>query len=203
MTADEIKELKKGIFMTAKYYGRDLPGEVLSMMADDLADLGFSAVSNAYLVYRRNPKNKTMPLPAQIRDLIAPTVTPISSARAIVGRICEAIPKFGYVRSQEARVFIGEIGWDCVRRAGGWSMLCESDILSNPGRQAQMRDSMSDQVQYGEMYLIPASMPLTAITESGGSCNERALEFNIERDRQLKDFMNKFNLNSDLKKETT
>lgn len=202
MNVDEIKELKKGIVLTAKYYGRDLPGEVVAMMADDLSDLEFSSVLSAYLAYRRDPKNRAMPLPAQIREIICPVVSPNAEARELVERIKFAITKFGYASGKLAHEYIGDIGWRSVQRSGGWHALCESDFLFNPSRQAQTRDSLIDQIQYGSKLgssdifgALPYDQQKQYAVEDQGS--QKFIELDQEKSRQLKDFMEKFNLNAE------
>lgn len=206
MTADEIKELKKGILLTAKYYGRDLPGEVITMMADDLSDLGFSDVLNAYTLYRRDPKNRSMPLPAQIREIIQPVVNPTAQAREIVERIKHAITKFGYASGLEAHRYIGDIGWNVVRRSGGWHAVCESDIFSNSSRQAQMRDSIADQITYGANLIPKTEFKLLPFKpdehyEIEDAETKRINKLELEKSKQLMDFMEKFGAQSDLIKE--
>lgn len=206
MNDAELKELKKLIFNTTKYYGREINPEVITMMADDLSDLSFSDVLNAYTLYRRDPKNKSMPLPAQIRDLISPTLTPIAQAREILERIKYAITKFGYASGLEAHRYIGDIGWNVVRRSGGWHAICESDIFSNSSRQAQMRDSIADQITYGAS-LIPKTefkvLPFKPDEhyEIEDAETKRINKLELEKSKQLMDFMDKFGSQSDLIKE--
>jgi hypothetical protein len=126
MTPEEIKEVKKGIALTAVYYARNLSGDVIGMMADDLRDLPYAAVSEAFKAYRNNSKNKSFPLPAQIRDMVSPTETPESIARDTAARIQQAVVNLGYSNGNEAKLFIGPAGWRIVERFGGWSYLCQN-----------------------------------------------------------------------------
>lgn len=141
MTTLEMVEIKKIIILTAVYYGRELTPEVVAMMAEDLTDLPYSQVREAYATYRRNPKNRAMPLPAQIRDQIAPQIDDDTEARDAAGRIIQAISKYGYNNAGSARTFMGELAWSVVNRQGGWTSLCESFMVANTGIwQAQFRD---------------------------------------------------------------
>lgn len=208
MSDAELKELKKLIFNTAKYYGREINPEVITMMADDLSDLGFSDVLNAYTLYRRDPKNRSMPLPAQIRDLISPTMTPIAEAREILERIKHAISKFGYASGKLAHEYIGDVGWRSVQRQGGWHAICESDIHVNAARQAQMRDVIADQIQYGAKLgqsQVFQTLPFNEGEVFGVQDREstKMIELDSQRNNQLKEFMEKFNLNSEKLKEGT
>lgn len=142
MNQKELKDLSALLAVFAGYYRANFSDEVLKMYAQDLGDLDFEKVKEALGAYRRNPKNRQMPLPAQIRETLSPQVDPESAAREIAAKIHSAIPKFGYTRSAEARAFIGEVGWGIVQDQGGWQYLCEHHGLDiQPGMfQAQVRD---------------------------------------------------------------
>jgi hypothetical protein len=126
----------------AGYYRVKLDDAVLRMYSEDLSDLDFDAVQTAMNDYRKNPKNKFMPMPAQIRELLEPQVDPDSAAREIAARITAAIPKFGWCNGQDARAYIGEVGWLVVERQGGWAYICEHHGRNlDPGQfQAQVRE---------------------------------------------------------------
>lgn len=145
MNQDERNMLGKTIAFTAAYYSRELQKEVLSMMVDDLSDLPFDLINQAYSMYRRDPKNRAFPLPAQIRDIVDPVETPEERAREIAARIEGAIVRFGHPNEAEARHHIGDEGWSIVQRYGGWSHLCANHGLSiTPASfHAQVRDQLS------------------------------------------------------------
>ncbi len=147
------QQLAKTIKATATYYGRTLDPEVLSVMCDDLSDLDMGKCIDAYSNYRRNPRNRTFPLPAQIRELVNPEefIDAQTLAREIASRIVGAIPKFGWCNAREAEAFIGEQGWSAVTRAGGWRYLCENTQAKSIGiLQAQLRDQLEGSLQYGQ-----------------------------------------------------
>jgi hypothetical protein len=154
------KELKKTIVHTAIYYGRNIDEQVLEMMADDLSDLDPAKCIASYQTWRRNPKNKTFPLPAQIRELVNPQayITPEAKAREIAARIVGAIPKYGWNNSREAQLYIGPEGWECVRRSGGWTHLCENVgvRIQATTLQAQLRDQLEGVFTYGRAAIADA-----------------------------------------------
>jgi hypothetical protein len=137
-----IAKLKETIILTASYYGKALSEPVLAMYVDDLSDLPTGDVIAAYRDYRRNPKNVHFPLPAQIRGIVQPVVDPDSASREVAARINGAIVKFGSWRGEDARAYIGTVGWSIVESYGGWSALCENHGLSiDPGQfLAQARE---------------------------------------------------------------
>lgn len=142
--------IKEIIVLTAAYYGVTIKPEVLAMYAEDLSDLDPAEVLDAYKTYRRDPKNKTMPLPAHIREIIQPTVSPDAMAREIAGRCMEAVKEFGWPSPEKARAFIGEEGWSVIRSVGGWQHFCEElGVEINPQTfYAQCRERVRDQIQF-------------------------------------------------------
>lgn len=140
--------VKEMILLTAIYYSKTVPDAVLEMYAEDLADLPVDRVLEAYKIYRRNPANKFFPLPAQIREIIAPTVSAKSEARESVERIKQAITKFGYCNLNEARMYIGPVGWKLVQGLGGWTAVCESNFIVNSNLIAQAINRGEDIVNF-------------------------------------------------------
>lgn len=137
--------------MTAEYYSRQLSETVLAMYAADLEDLEPDKVCAGYQQYRRNPQNRTFPLPAQIRELVNPEefVAVETQAREIAARIMGAIPKFGWANPKEAQSYIGPHGWALVDRAGGWRYLCENTQARQvPMMIAQFRDQLEGTLRY-------------------------------------------------------
>jgi hypothetical protein len=149
-----LSSVKKTIILTAEYYGKQLSETVLEMYAEDLADLDPTNVVAGYQQYRRNPANRTFPLPAQIRELVCPEeyISVEAQAREIAARIVGAVSQFGWNGGKEARAFIGPEGWDVVQRQGGWSHICENlGVTINPTAfQAQLRDQLEGTLRYGK-----------------------------------------------------
>lgn len=144
--------LREMIILTASYYSKTLSEPLLDMYAEDLSDLPVNAVLSAYQAYRRNPKNKAFPLPAQIREIVAPEADPEAEARAILDRIITAINKFGWPQGEAAKAYVGPIGWRIVENNGGWMKLCESNFIHNPGLLAQARNRAEDLIKYGDSF---------------------------------------------------
>lgn len=141
------------ILATANYYGRQMSEDVLEMYAEDLADLPPGEVIAAYKAYRRDPKNRAMPLPAQIRELVTPEafISPEVQAREIAARIVGAITSFGWCNGRAAQEYIGPVGWNAVLRQGGWRNLCENTgvNISPTTLQAQLRDQIEGEIRFG------------------------------------------------------
>lgn len=142
MTQQDRGQLAMMIDRTARYYGKKIDDDVISMMIDDLQDLPLGTVLAAYNQYRLDKKNVFSPMPAQIREIIQPQVSDDTLAREAAARIPEAIRRYGYPDPVGARAFIGELGWSVVQRFGGWLYICEhhGDDLNPSTFLAQARD---------------------------------------------------------------
>lgn len=163
MTAGEVSKVAQGFAVMAAYYRVRIDDQVLRLYAEDVSDLPFDSVMNSMNEYRKNPKNRQMPMPAQIRDMIVRVETPEEKAREIAARIEGAIVKFGYPNGQEARAYIGEEGWEVVTRYGGWGHLCENHglTISPAAFHAQVRDQLTTtfKTSGGALKAIAAAQP--------------------------------------------
>jgi hypothetical protein len=137
----EIQVLKKEIIATSAYYQLKLDPQVIPMYADDLSDLPLTAVLQAYKSWRKNPKNFRFPLPGQIREIVCPEISSENEALEASARIIQAVTKFGWPNPNEAKLFIGLLGWRVVERFGGWTQVCNSMDNGNiTALQAQFRN---------------------------------------------------------------
>ncbi len=155
MTTQERAVVGENWYGLAQMYGRDIPRTALKLMLDSVDDLSASAIVGALNHWAKASKQNRPPLPAEIRELVRPEeyISVEAQAREIAARICGAIPKYGWCNSNEARAFIGEIGWLAIERQGGWRYLCENmGIAIQPGTfQAQIRDQIAANIQYGPL----------------------------------------------------
>lgn len=126
MNPQEQKQLKIMYLQLSAYYGRQIQDFVFDMYVQDLSDLSLEQVKNGMDSYRRNPKNRSMPLPGDIRASSDPSSDPDANARESASRIVAAVSKYGYNNPTEAEKFIGELGWHVVKRYGGWMYICEN-----------------------------------------------------------------------------
>lgn len=166
--------LKEIILLTHEYYhrGHPLSDQVLLMYAGDLSDLNEQQCVGAYTQWRRNPKNTKAPLPAEIRELVNPEqfVAIEAQARELAARVVGAIPKFGWCNPKEAKLYIGDIGWQLVERHGGWRYLCENvGVIINPAvLQAQIRDQAEGEIRYGSNVIAKKIGALSEIESKRG-----------------------------------
>lgn len=148
MNAQETTKLSGMLAMYAAYYRQTLPDAVLKMYAGDLSDLDFNRVSEALDAFRKNPKNRSMPLPAQIREMLEPQVDPDSAAREIAAAIQKAIVSAGWPNPERARAIIGEVGWTVIQRLGGWVYVSQGmgPIFDANTFQAQVRELVKSEL---------------------------------------------------------
>lgn len=161
MTPAEIIQLKKLIIAMSLYYGQTLQDQVVALYAEDLSDLPFDRVVQVLKEVRRDPKTTRFPLPAVIRQRIAPEKRdPETEALEASNRIVEAVAKIGPYQSERARAFIGELGWLVVQREGGWMNLCETLTNDNQGMlKAQWRNlakALWHRAELGQLDEAPA-----------------------------------------------
>ena len=149
MSRDEKAKITQLYAVTAAYFRQQLPDEVLKLYAEDLAELNYDDAYRALNAYRKDPKNRTVPLPSQIISICTPAVDPLAYGREVAGRIVKAISLYGWPQPAKAREFIGEEGWQVIQERGGWEHFCgQHGVDIDPGQfAAQARDRVADQVQ--------------------------------------------------------
>ena len=84
---------------------------------------------------------RRFPLPAQILAVCHPALSPEEESKEVAGRIIAAVPKYGYSNQEEAKAYIGDLGWEVVKMQGGWAEMCRN--MRNhmiPTLQAQYRE---------------------------------------------------------------
>lgn len=155
-SAQDEREIAKAWLMTAVYYGREVPNEVLKMYCADVAGYSVVEVLEALKRYRRNPANRTMPLPAQIVALIDPEADAEFTARGyateLANKLCAMVEKRDYTWSQyenfneEFLEAFGQDAWLIVKERGGWARFCEQFWNQDRGVfLAQLRDRIEHQ----------------------------------------------------------
>lgn len=197
MTIGELSKVSQAFALLAAYYRVKIEDQVLKMYAEDLDDLPFREVALALNAYRRDPKNKFMPLPAQIRDIVQPTPSPEITARDIASSIQGAIVKFGYSNESLARHYIGAQGWGVVQRWGGWSFLCTNmGVTIDPGQfYAQVRDFAIDAAKFPSLLReFPTALPEPVqkremLTGESMPDGQPVADFEVNRREQIQKLM--------------
>jgi hypothetical protein len=137
------QKIKLVIAETFFYYSQRPIEEVgLKVYTKDLLDLDADKVVQAFEDWRRNPGNRRFPLPADIRGILSPTVSVEGQAREAAAKVVGGPARFGSYRHEDARAWIGELGWEAMSSMyGGWANFCgELQTRQIPQVQAQIRD---------------------------------------------------------------
>jgi hypothetical protein len=168
MTPEQQRALRGLVIGMSAYYGQTYPDDAIRLYVSDLVDLPYDDVVRAMGEVRRDPKTTRMPLPAVIRDRLQPADTLESNARESASRIATAVSRIGPYRTAEAKAYIGELGWEVVKRQGGWEETCAALTYDNATTlQAQWRElaiSLGRRARIG-LLDTPPSLP----KPSGGS----------------------------------
>lgn len=154
MTQKERSQVAELWLTVAAMYGRDISRGAMTLMLDSIADLDSHKVLGVLSNWVRSARNKTHPLPGDIRELVNPQLSAEAKANEAATRIRAAIVKFGWAQGAEAKEWIGELGWGVVKRTGGWSYLCENhgltlDPLTFHAQAREIAKSMIEQKKLG------------------------------------------------------
>jgi hypothetical protein len=143
-TREEREQFAKSLILTCRCFDKEISIDLVQLFMCDLEDLPFNLTMQGLSMYRLDKKNRTWPRIGDLRAYADPS--PIDSreqASEIAQKCFGAIRKFGWTKSQEAREFIGEEGWEVIQRRGGWQAHCESTLEREvPILTAQFRDSL-------------------------------------------------------------
>jgi hypothetical protein len=157
MNAEQLAAVSRILAMHAEMVGLSLSPPAIAMMAENLSDLEFNAVTQTLRQWGRT--NKGFPYPSEVRSKIAPPENPDESALNIANAIISMVPKVGYMGHAEAERRLGEVAWATVRAFGGWKHICETLNYDNEGIiRAQLRQtahSTINQVKRGDLGKLP------------------------------------------------
>lgn len=123
--------------------GRQLNQSTVDLLLRSVEDLPQHEVLNVLLKWTSTETH--FPLPAHIREKILPVKNEDDDISEAVNRSLAAVTKFGYCNSDQARIYIGALGWEILQGMGGWVHLCET--LGSETPEGVMRKQMLD---YGE-----------------------------------------------------
>lgn len=139
MNSEQKNKIAKLYFEIGELHGRTLSKDTLITLTNSFSDLPFDAVFKEMGNWFLNGTH--FPLPAHIRAKLSPTITDKDEAIDAVNRIIAAVSLYGYPNLEQAKNYIGELGWEVVKRFGGWTRLCETLDSENEGMiRAQMRE---------------------------------------------------------------
>lgn len=144
MNQSERQQLGEQILQTAFWYGLEIDRNRLSLILNHwmATNIAPHLLIDAYKRFTEVSKFNRFPTPAEIYGMIKPELSVDDEANLIATKIRQAISRCGYADPEGARKFIGEVGWNIVRRFGGWTYICENhgDLLNPLTFHAQCRD---------------------------------------------------------------
>jgi len=132
MSPQDKTVLRKAYVALSAYYRTQIPDGTIDMYVEDLESFELMPVLNAISKYRKDFRNRNVPLPAHIAALINPEPTSRDLAEITLDKVMNAIRCFGYMGSADARATVGEVAWRIIQRMGGWYAVC-TDPNFNPG----------------------------------------------------------------------
>jgi len=143
MTSEQKNSIAKLYFEIGELHGRVLSKDTLITLVNSFDDLNFEVVFKTMKDWLLNGTH--FPLPAHIRQKILPSKNESDDISEAVNRSLAAVSKFGYCNSEQAKIYIGALGWQIIQGMGGWVHLCETLGIETP--IGVMRKQMLD---YGE-----------------------------------------------------
>jgi len=143
MTPEQKNKLALLYFQIGEIHSRTLSKDTLVTLVNAFNDLNFDDVYRELNSWLLNGNH--FPLPAHIRQKILPVKNESDDISESVNRSLTTVTKFGYCNSDQAKNYIGELGWQIIEGMGGWVHLCET--LGSETPEGVMRKQMLD---YGE-----------------------------------------------------
>lgn len=130
---DKLKALRALVIQNLTFYDAPVNEVKVKMFAVELQDLDVVRVSQALAAFRQEKGRRMMPMPSDIRDKIKPlSLSDDTLAIEAVARIVQSLSRFGGYRGEDAKAYIGELGWEVVKRQGGWTELCTNVGVDSP-----------------------------------------------------------------------
>lgn len=171
----------------AEYYGRTLTQNQVTMYVEDLVGQDIGQIHAAIFAYRKDPRNKTFPLPSQLEQIIHAPLQVSDDAHAVeaAARIMGAVRSIGPYAPKHAERAIGELGWYVVERMGGWFGVCE--MLTNDNTtslQAQFREIAKSALQRGKHGTLHVAPKLCENKTENFSLDDFAKEIEQEAGRR-------------------
>jgi hypothetical protein len=134
-------DIRHAMLGLSKIYKEELTKELIEIWETVLDELTETEIKSAVRQYILNPKNVFFPKPGQIYGLVRIENTD-EEAIFIANQIVGAISRIGPYRSEDAKTYLGEIGWAVVCLRGGWQEVCNVESNDQIGiLTAQLRDA--------------------------------------------------------------
>lgn len=171
LNQDQRNILAATISESASFYGKsdiskhDISGFI--NIIEKFFIFPFDQILSAFNNYILDPKNKYFPSPATLRPYINPELDGDTMATLAASRAIEAVTRFGWNNSTDARAYIGELGWTAIKRFGGWVYVCENmgKSLSVNVFLAQVRDLSKSIIKQDKLGIVDGPIQISAAFE--------------------------------------
>jgi hypothetical protein len=142
MTREERIEVGKAYMAVGFCYGADISQQRLAAVLNALEDLPHRLVIEFLNNWSKQAKFARPPFPSEIRlQLVGVPPDDDQVARDIATRMIGAVRRHGHNNPDDAREFMGEIGWQIIRRMGGWDQFSRNLMNDqHPTYLAQFRE---------------------------------------------------------------
>jgi hypothetical protein len=124
---DKLKAITQMVIENLVFYDAPVNEVKVKMFAHELKDQDLEKIAAAFSTFRNEKGRRQMPMPADVKAKMNVNVSDDSLAIDAASRIVTAISRFGYTNTNDAKTYIGELGWRAVSQQGGWSAVCQSD----------------------------------------------------------------------------
>jgi hypothetical protein len=91
----------------------------------------------------------------EIQEIVTPSLETKDQANDAAARIIAAVSKYGRPNMDQAKEYVGEVGWRCIEMSGGWGNLCQQLTLQNSSiMMAQFRELASTVIKKAQLGLL-------------------------------------------------
>lgn len=168
---EKIKQIEKLLLDLAMIYRDEkVTRQHIRLWATILNDFSIEEIQKCAYAYIKDPENTWFPIPiTKLMTYLEESVDPKDEAKLIADRVICAVSKYGYTNGNQAREYIGDIGWEAVTEKYYWAYLCENlnSTLDEGTYYAQLRDSITAKLRKtkremlrGDLQQISAKMEI-------------------------------------------
>ncbi len=118
------EQVGRELTLMAEAHGRKFSKESAALMLSDLHQYGPEPVLRALAGCRL--QLRYFPTISEIVDRLPGTLSDSALADAAVSRILQAVSAIGPYRHDDAKSYIGRLGWQVVKQYAGWEELCKA-----------------------------------------------------------------------------
>lgn len=158
-TLEKEALLIKAVTATAKAAGKDVDDWGMDVWVDALSSVDDDAFARSLAFLRAQYKAQRLPSVKEVENAAHQRPADKNDRLEAVARICAAIRSHGRYNVEDARIFVGELGWAIVKRFGGWAAICdvesEKDLAVMRAQMIQLGESVQERASLGVLNEAP------------------------------------------------